>query len=87
MRRVLRAGPVAKIDIMFHVEHFVSILLYTYIYAHGVATIFACSDLQPGTQIMVSVTVTHLPVGIVVTSLITYGASLVTQKMLWLWLA
>jgi hypothetical protein len=38
-------------------------------------------------QIMLIVTVTHLPVGIVVTSLMTYGASFVIQKMLWLLLA
>jgi hypothetical protein len=38
-------------------------------------------------QIMLIVTVTHLPVGIVVTSLMAYGASFVIQKMLWLLLA
>ncbi len=38
-------------------------------------------------QIMLIVTVTHLPVGIVVTNLMTYGASFVTQKILWLLLA
>jgi hypothetical protein len=38
-------------------------------------------------QIMLIVTVTHFPFGIVVTGLMTYGASFVTQKILWLLLA